>query len=119
MLIVDLKNCKPFAAGDGTALKEMFHPGKQGVSFRYSLAHATLKPGASSVKHRLKTSEVYYLLKGRGRLHIGAESAIVYAGQAVYIPPGSVQYIENTGKTRLEFLCVVDPAWKKQDEDVL
>ncbi|MBN2465032.1 hypothetical protein JXD38_05355 [candidate division WOR-3 bacterium] len=26
------------------------------------------------------------------------------------IPPGSVQWLENTGQDEVEFLCVVDPA---------
>ena len=29
------------------------------------------------------------------------------------IPPGSTQYIENTGNSDLKFLCIVEPAWRK------
>jgi mannose-6-phosphate isomerase-like protein (cupin superfamily) len=39
--------------------------------------------------------------------------------QAVYVPPHSEQFVENTGKETLEFLCIVDPAWKKDDEAII
>jgi mannose-6-phosphate isomerase-like protein (cupin superfamily) len=29
-----------------------------------------------------------------------------------------MQYIENTGVSVLKFLCIVDPAWRKEDEEV-
>jgi mannose-6-phosphate isomerase-like protein (cupin superfamily) len=30
-----------------------------------------------------------------------------------------VQWLENTGKEEIEFLCIVDPAWRPEDEEVL
>ena len=45
--------------------------------------------GEITYNHRLKTSEVYYILKGRGIMYIDDESAEVKKGQAVYIPPNS------------------------------
>jgi mannose-6-phosphate isomerase-like protein (cupin superfamily) len=52
-------------------------------------------------------------------MHIDAESAILKAGQAIYIPPRSTQWIENTGSGPLAFLCIVDPAWRPEDEEIL
>jgi mannose-6-phosphate isomerase-like protein (cupin superfamily) len=52
-------------------------------------------------------------------MHIDHESAVVHSGQAIYIPPNSTQYIQNTGNSELEFLCIVDPAWRREDEEVL
>jgi len=52
-------------------------------------------------------------------MHIDAESKTVRAGQAVYIPPGAVQFIENGGRSELRFLCIVDPAWRPEDEEIL
>jgi len=40
-------------------------------------------------------------------------------GQAVYIPPGAVQFIENAGPGRLAFLCIVDPAWTPAAEEIV
>ena len=118
MLIVDLQNCQEIIAGDRTILRELLHPDKGGVKIRYSLAHATLKPGETSRPHTLKTSEVYYILEGEGVMHIEDESARVRSGQSIYIPPNSRQFVENTGNSELKFLCIVDPAWRKEDEEV-
>jgi mannose-6-phosphate isomerase-like protein (cupin superfamily) len=119
MYISDLEECETFFAGDGTVLRELLHPDKADLALRYSLAHALLPKGESSIAHRLKTSEVYYILAGEGEMHIDDDLAGVHAGQAVYIPPGAVQWIRNTGTTDLTFLCIVDPAWRPEDEEVL
>jgi mannose-6-phosphate isomerase-like protein (cupin superfamily) len=120
MFIRDLKYCDEIIAGDSTILREMLHPAKdQVLNLRYSLAHAMVKPGHTSIPHRMKTSEVYYILEGEGVMHINDESANVYNGQVIYIPPGAIQYIHNTGKTALTFLCIVDPAWRPEDEEAL
>ena len=52
-------------------------------------------------------------------MHIGNDVERVSAGQLIYIPPNSIQRIKNTGKTILEFLCIVDPAWKPEAEEIL
>jgi mannose-6-phosphate isomerase-like protein (cupin superfamily) len=119
MFIKELKYCDEIIAGDSTILRELLHPDKDHLSLRYSLAHAVVKPGETSIPHRLKTSEVYYILEGEGIMYINDESANVHSGQAVYIPPHSIQNIQNTGKTGLKFLCIVDPAWRPEDEEVL
>jgi mannose-6-phosphate isomerase-like protein (cupin superfamily) len=119
MFIKDLKYCEEFMAGDNTILRELLHPDTADLKLRYSLAHACVRPTETSLCHRLKTSEVYYILEGEGVMHINDESAPVHPGQAIYIPPHALQYIRNTGKTDLVFLCIVDPAWRPEDEEVL
>jgi mannose-6-phosphate isomerase-like protein (cupin superfamily) len=119
MYIKDLQDCPEFFAGDNTILRELLHPDKADLNLRYSLAYAMLKPGKTSQPHKLKTSEVYYILEGEGIIHIDNETAKVLPGQAVYIPPDFRQFINNSGNTDLKFLCIVDPAWRKEDEEVL
>jgi len=119
MLIRDLQQCDEFIAGDNTILRELLHPDKQDINLRYSLAHAVLKPGKTSQPHRLKTSEVYYILEGEGLMHIDGETKPVLPGHAVYIPPMANQFIKNTGAVDLKFICIVDPAWRKEDEQIL
>ncbi len=119
MLIKDLKDCEAFLAGDKTILRELLHAGKiSNAGFRYSLAHATVRVGESSTSHTLKTSEVYYILEGEGEMHINDETAKVRVGQVVVIPPNAKQYIRNLGSGDLNFLCIVDPAWRAEDEVV-
>jgi mannose-6-phosphate isomerase-like protein (cupin superfamily) len=119
MFIRDLQKCEEFIAGDNTILRELFNPLKDDMKLRYSLAHAIVKPGNASTKHKLKTSEVYYILQGTGTMYIDDESAEVKQGQAIYIPPEALQYIKNTGNEDLVFLAIVDPAWKLEDEEIL
>ena len=118
MLVQKLNDCAEFMAGDSTRLRELLHPDKQAIALRYSLAHATLAVGETSQPHSLKTSEVYYILSGRGEMHIDDESQIVEAGDAVYIPPNTRQFIRNCSDEPLVFICIVDPAWRKEDETV-
>jgi len=119
MFVKALKDSDEFLAGDKTILRELLHPDKTDLQLRYSLAHAVVKPGATSLRHKLSVSEVYYILEGAGRMQMGHESRTVGPGEAVYIPPHSVQCIENIGKTDLKFLCIVDPAWRRDHEEVL
>lgn len=119
MFIKDLQDCEEFIAGDNTILRELLHPNKADLQLRYSLAHARVKPGKTTYSHKLKTSEVYYILEGEGIMFIGDESEKVFPGQAIYIPPNKIQCIKNSGNSDLIFLCIVDPAWRKEDEEVL
>lgn len=120
MRIRRLSQCTIITAGDDTRLRELLHPGRD-YSFdgRYSLAHASVAPGQATRRHRLATDEVYYILNGTGEMHIDDESEQVTSGDAVEIPPGSSQWIINTGTANLDFLCIVDPAWRAEDEEIL
>jgi mannose-6-phosphate isomerase-like protein (cupin superfamily) len=119
MLIRKLQDCDEFIGGDGSVLREFFNSAKDNLALHYSLAHAVVKPGQLTKPHKLKACEVYYILEGKGIMHIDAEMAEVVAGQAVYIPPNSKQYIENIAEVDLQFLCIVDPAWRVEDEEIL
>ena len=119
MFIKTLSDLPEFIAGDNTVLRELLHPAKAPLDLRYSLAHAVVQPGLSSFRHSLLTSEVYYILEGEGLMHIDDEQQAVFPGQAIYIPPRAVQFITNTGTTDLKFLCIVDPAWRIEDEIVM
>jgi len=107
-----------FIAGDKTQLRELLHPDKQPIDLRYSLAHAVVPVGQISVDHSLTTSEVYYILSGQGEMHISGEVRSVSPGDAIYIPPQARQFIKNTGQEPLVFICIVDPAWRAENETV-
>ncbi len=118
MFVKYLKDCRQFIAGDGSILRELLHPNKATILTRYSLAHAKVLAGQKTKPHKLKSSETYYVIAGQGLMHIDQECFEVGPECAVYIPPNTVQYIENTGNSDLKFLCIVDPAWRQEDEDV-
>jgi len=114
-----LGDCRKFIAGDGSILRESLHPDKESLALRYSLAHATVHAGHKTIPHWLRSSEVYYILAGQGRMHIDETTYHVEPGCTVYIRPGATQWIENTGKEDLMFLCIVEPAWHSEDEVIL
>ncbi len=121
MLTRKLLDCKKFVAlsghgaDDNAVLRETLRPAK-GVKIRYSLAHAAMKPGKKTQPHKLKHGEVYYILEGTGKLHADKETKTVRKDDTVYIPPRKTQWMENTGKKPLKFLCIVDPAWTPECE---
>jgi mannose-6-phosphate isomerase-like protein (cupin superfamily) len=129
MFIIKLENRPEFTAGDNSRLREILHPDKilqqdstvptnTKPKLRYSLAHATVPPRSATVPHRLRSSEVYYILQGQGCMHIDDQAWDVGPSDAVYIPPLSVQHISNVGNTDLIFLCIVDPAWQQEGEEI-
>jgi mannose-6-phosphate isomerase-like protein (cupin superfamily) len=119
VLKVTLSDRPEFLAGDHTRLREIFHPAKYALKLGYSLVHGTLGPGQRSKSHILASSEVYYFIAGQGRFMIDDQVVQVETGTTLYVPPGGKQSLENTGSKEIEFLCLVDPAWKLEDEQVL
>lgn len=119
MFIKDLARCLYFTAMDNTHLCELMRPSSDELNIPYSIAHAEVKPGDSSLSHRLKTSsEVYIILEGEGEMRINGEQSPVFPGQAIFIAPGSWQSIRNTGSNDLKFLCIVHPEWRSEDEEL-
>ncbi|MFH1506770.1 MAG: cupin domain-containing protein [archaeon] len=118
MFIRDIKKCEKFKAGDESTFRELFNPRKDDLKVCYSLGEARVKPGQTTRHHKLKSSEVYYILQGKGVIFIDYDEEPVKKGQSIYIPPNKAQKIKNTGKEDLVFLCIVHPAWRPDDEEV-
>ncbi len=104
---------------EGTTIKQHFHPHNTLNGIRFSLAEFTLEVGKKSLPHKLKSSEVYFILEGKGILHVNDELFEIAKGDSAYVSPMSKQFIENSGEVDLKFLCIVDPAWKEKDEMIL
>jgi len=119
MHVRHLKDCTEFLAGDNSLLRELLNPTKDTIQTRYSLAWAQVKPGEKTLVHKLEASEVYYIIKGSGIIHTNNEERKVNKNDTIYIPPNSIQFIENNGEENLEFLCIVDPAWTPDAEKIL
>lgn len=119
MYIKHLKDCPEFVAGDDSLLREILNPKKEDISIHYSLAWAYVKPGEKTLVHELKISEVYFILKGKGTMYINNGKKNIDKDDTIYIPLNAAQFIENTGKENLEFLCIVDPAWTPDAEKIL
>ena len=104
---------------EGTTIKQYFHPHNTLNGISYSLAQFTLEPRKKSKLHKMKSSEIYYILEGSGKIRINEESFHIEKDDSIYVPSNSIQFIENTGLINLRFLCIVEPAWKADDEILL
>lgn len=120
MIIKDVNKVEEIVAGDGTWIKELLSPRNDPVSTNYSIALAKIDPGGKNIPHKLQSSsEVFIIVKGTGIIHIEEEACEVNPGNIIYIPKGSLQFMENSGMEELIFYCIVDPPWKQEDEVVI
>jgi mannose-6-phosphate isomerase-like protein (cupin superfamily) len=119
MIIKNQKNSTKITGNEGAVIYDLLNPTHVKNEIRYSLVHVNLTCGKSTQSHIMKTSEVYYILEGKGVLHINNEYKNVKVGDAIFVLPDSKQHIENVGSGDLKFLCIVDPAWKKENEIIL
>jgi mannose-6-phosphate isomerase-like protein (cupin superfamily) len=117
MLIKRLEDCPEITANDGCQLRELLHPDRDDVDIRHSLALAWVQPGEATKPHRLANQiEIYLILDGAGRMHIGDEQDDVVAGDTVVIPRGETQWIECRGEETLFLAAIVDPPWQAEDD---
>ena len=109
-----------FIDGDeGVKIKQYFHPHNTLNGINYSMAQFLLKVGEKTKLHKIKSSEIYYILEGKGKLKINDEVFSLKINDSAYVPPNSKQFIENIGSNNLRFLCIVEPAWKAEDDEIL
>lgn len=106
-------------ANEGTKVSQYFHPHNTLNGINYSIARFTLESGKKSILHKLKSSEIYYILEGKAKLHIDDDMFDLEKDESAYVPPMKKQFIENTGRGDLRFLCIVEPAWRQEDEIIL
>ena len=116
MITKKIDEIEAFTGQEGTQIKQIFSPIETNNVIRYSIAHCTINPGNNSKPHIMKTSEMYYILQGNGIIHVGEEQKQVKQNEMVFVPPMSKQFLENNGKIDLILLCIVDPAWRQEDE---
>ncbi len=116
MFVKNINDCYEFTANDGCQIREWLHPENDPVELSYSVAIATVEAGRHSYKHKLTQAEVYLITDGKGNMHIDEEEREVNAGDAIYIKPSSVQWIENKADKTLRFIAIVNPPWSEEDD---
>ena len=62
--------------------------------------------------------EVYYLLSGNGRIHIGADEHILMPGAVVTIPAGMPHALSSDSGDPLEFILFGTPPMPMDDQRV-
>lgn len=116
MFVKNIDDCAEFTANDGCRIKEWLHPNNDAVELSYSVAMATVDVGEQSYKHTLEQIEVYLIIAGQGLMHIDDEEKEVKAGDAIYIEPQRVQWIENNDDIPLQFIALVNPPWSEDGD---
>jgi quercetin dioxygenase-like cupin family protein len=67
---------------------------------------ASLEAGKEIEPHSHPEKEIYFILKGEGRIKTEGEASQIGEEDAVYIPPNAVHSLQNEGEENLEFIWV-------------
>ena len=115
MDIVNLSDAQAFITKDGSEIRELLAHRNSCIR-QQSLAEARLAPGiTTAAHHHPRTEEIYFILEGTGRMHLGEAFREIGPGDAVAIPPGTMHWIANTGNETLRFLCCCAPGYENDD----
>ena len=110
MKLTSVNTIESFVTKDGSEIRELHHTDAQ------SLAEATLEPDQATERHYHRlTEEIYFVVKGSGRLEVDGETQSVRPGDAVLIPPGAWHTLENNGTSELLILCMCSPPYSHDD----
>jgi len=108
-----------FTTKDGSTIRELLAY-RNSVIRNQSLAEAIIPVGGATAEHyHPKAEEIYYILKGSGKMKIGDEMKAVQPLDAIAIPPGAAHKIWNTGSEDLVLLCCCAPAYEHEDTVLL
>ncbi|MFQ6094577.1 MAG: cupin domain-containing protein [Candidatus Bathyarchaeia archaeon] len=95
----------------GGPIKPVVNPRKVG-SKNLVFALGVFNPGEGLVPHiHPQSEEVYYVIKGKGTVYVGEEKkeTPIEPEVALYIPPGTIHAVTNTGKEKLLIAFFVAP----------
>ncbi len=114
------RNTPEYITKDGSLIRELLHPAIHNDVTKQSLAQATIQPGETTLRHsHQKTEEIYYVLQGEGKMHLGDESFDVCVGDSVVIPPKYLHSITNIGTVELIILCCCSPPYQHSDTEIM
>ena len=116
MFVVNTRARDSFITVDGSEIRLLVDRTNSAIT-TMSLAEATVPVGGATIRHHLREmDEIFYILRGKGRMHIGDEARELGPGDAVWIPAGKIQWIENVAPEPLVFLCAVAPAYTPEQD---
>src|SRR3954469_5249581 len=115
MIVINRKSAAVINTPHGSEIRPLMDRTTSDIE-RCSLAEEVLPVGrAVGRHHHIETEEVYYILRGAGRMTVGDEVRDVTAGDAVFIPRGLIHSLENTGRESMTILLVCGPAYSYDD----
>lgn len=95
---------RPVMAGTDTTIQVLISA-QEGPNF--ALRRFRMLKGGGMPPHTNTVEHEQYVLCGRARIGIGAESYELGVGDVVFIPEGVVHFYENVGEEPFEFLCII------------
>jgi mannose-6-phosphate isomerase-like protein (cupin superfamily) len=118
-IITRYGDCPPFITKDGSGVRELMAY-RNSACERMSLAEARIPPGGKTECHaHPEVEEIYYFLRGTGRVLAGDEYYEVGPGVSLVHRPGVRHQTWNTGGEPLVFLCHCAPAYEHEDTVIL
>jgi len=119
---MDIVNCNDavaFTTKDGSTIREILAYRNSSIK-NQSLAEATVPVGGSTTEHyHPKTEEIYFIIKGYGKIKIKDELRNISVFDGIAIPPGTPHKLWNTGQEDLVLLCMCAPAYEHADTVLL
>jgi mannose-6-phosphate isomerase-like protein (cupin superfamily) len=108
--VASISGTEFFVTKDGSTVRELHRTEVQ------SLAEATLEPDEATQRHYHRAAEeIYFVLKGSGRMEVDGDTRMIRPGDAVLIPAGACHTLENNGNSELRFLCCCAPPYSHED----
>jgi mannose-6-phosphate isomerase-like protein (cupin superfamily) len=115
MDIVNRAQTIPFTTKDGSEIRELLAYRNSSIR-NQSLAEATIAVGTATQEHyHPRSEEIYYILRGQGRMKLEGELREVGPLDAIAIPPGQRHKIWNIGTEPLVLLCCCAPGYENDD----
>jgi mannose-6-phosphate isomerase-like protein (cupin superfamily) len=110
MELTSIDEVEAFVTKDGSTIRELHHTAVQ------SLAEATLEVEQATERHYHRvTEEIYFVLKGQGKMEVDGQTSQMRPGDSVLIPPGAWHTLENNGTSELRILCCCVPPYAHDD----
>jgi len=108
-------NKKFFRAIDGALVYELDSSDERKEN-GFGIAYGKLSADKKALKHLHRISdEVYYVVSGRGNVHLDNSSYPISTGSVVFVPTNIAHALENTSREELEVLCLSNPPYQEND----
>lgn len=73
-----------------------------------------VQPGAAQRLHHHEPEQIYVVVRGSGRMHIGEETRELTAGQLAHVPSNVPHGIVNTSEGVLSYVSVATPTFSQE-----
>ncbi|RKL61842.1 cupin domain-containing protein [Thermoanaerobacteraceae bacterium SP2] len=103
----------------GRLTKVIVGPGAPVEAQNFVMGYVTIYPGGSVPLHSHEQEEVYFIVSGKGIMHVNDERENVESGNYIYIHPNSTHMLENTSNENMIMVFCYAPKsvvdhWKKE-----